>query len=227
MSDHTQSIPRVEADAVARRNGPSNSGNALPQNGSASSWAPGNGSAPAGASSNRGGAPAGVTRPTGHAAPPGAAGPQTSVLDSAAPSRRTAGDDTKNKAGRRPGQRPARGPRKARLQLRHLDTWSTLKVSLVLSIVMFFVWMVAVGILFGVLSGLDVFSEINDLWGQLGAEEGSSGDLVTPGLVFGGAALIGAINIVLFTALATIASYVYNLATDLVGGLEVTLSERE
>lgn len=227
MSDHTQSIPRVEADATARRNGPSNPGNALPQNGSASSRAPGNGSAPAGAASNRGGAPAGVTRRTGQAAPPGAAGPQTSVLGSAASTRRPAGEDTKNRSGRRPGQRPARGPRKARLQLRHLDTWSTLKISLVLSTVMFFVWMVAVGILFGVLSGLDVFSQINDLWGQLGAEEGSSGDLVTPGLVFGGAALIGAVNIVLFTALATIASYVYNLATDLVGGLEVTLSERE
>ena len=35
-----------------------------------------------------------------------------------------------------------------------------------------------------------------------------------------------AINIVLFTALATIGSYIYNLCADLVGGLEITLAER-
>jgi len=127
----------------------------------------------------------------------------------------------------RTGQKAARGPRKARLQLRHIDTWSAMKISLVLSIVMFFVWMVAVGILYGVLSGLNVFDAINDTVGQLGGEEGTATELITPGLVFGGAALIGAINIVLFTALATIATYIYNLSADLVGGLEVTLTERE
>ncbi len=45
-----------------------------------------------------------------------------------------------------------RGPRRARLQLRHIDTWSALKISLVLSIALFFIWMVAVGVLYGVLS---------------------------------------------------------------------------
>lgn len=127
----------------------------------------------------------------------------------------------------RPAQKGARGPRKARLQLRHIDTWSAMKISLVLSIVMFFVWMVAVGILYGVLSGLNVFDAINETVGSLGGEQGAATELITPGLVFGGAALIGAINIVLFTALATMATYIYNLSADLVGGLEVTLTERE
>jgi len=127
----------------------------------------------------------------------------------------------------RAAQKGVRAPRKARLQLRHIDTWSAMKISLVLAIVMFFVWMVAVGILYGVLSGLNVFDAINETVGQLGGEEGTATELITPGLVFGGAALIGAINIVLFTALATIATYIYNLSADLVGGLEVTLTERE
>jgi hypothetical protein len=118
-----------------------------------------------------------------------------------------------------------RGPRRARLQLRHVDPWSALKFSLVLSIAMFFVWMVAVGVLYGVLNGLDVFSKINDLWGDL---QGSQGEpIVTPSLVFGGAAVIGAVNILLFTALATIGSFIYNLCADLVGGLEITLGERD
>jgi transmembrane protein DUF3566 len=125
--------------------------------------------------------------------------------------------------------RGVRGPRRARLQLRHIDTWSALKISLVLSIALFFVWMVAVGVLYGVLSGLGVFDTLNDLFGQLGtASDGEGGsNVITPGVVFGGAAVIGAINIVLMTALCTVAAFIYNLCADLVGGLEVTLAERE
>ncbi|MGY1592071.1 DUF3566 domain-containing protein [Geodermatophilus sp. SYSU D00708] len=126
-------------------------------------------------------------------------------------------------------QKAARGPRRARLQLRHVDTWSALKISLVLSIAMFFIWMVAVGVLYGVLSGLGVFETLNDLFGQLGTASGGEGgsEVITPGIVFGGAAVIGAINIVLMTALCTVAAFIYNMCSDLVGGLEVTLSERD
>ena len=42
-----------------------------------------------------------------------------------------------------------------------------------------------------------------------------------------GAFLIGVVNIVLLTALATIGAFIYNLSTDLVGGVEVTLADRD
>ncbi len=35
----------------------------------------------------------------------------------------------------------------------------------------------------------------------------------------------GLVNIVLMTAMATIAAFVYNLTTDLIGGVEVTLAD--
>ena len=129
----------------------------------------------------------------------------------------------------RGGKSGGRGPRRARLQLRHVDIWSAFKISFVLSIAMFFIWMVAVGVLYGVLSALGVFETLNDLFGQLGSASGAevAGDVVTPGLVFGGAAVIGAINIVLMTALCTVGTFIYNLCSDLVGGLELTLSERD
>ncbi len=41
------------------------------------------------------------------------------------------------------------------------------------------------------------------------------------------AVVIGAVNSILFIALSTIGSFVYNLFADLVGGVEVTLSERD
>jgi hypothetical protein len=164
------------------------------------------------------------------AAPAGpASGTQTAVppVAGAQPATETqpAGGAAKAPSGK------ARGPRRARLQLRHIDTFSALKISLVLSIAMFFIWMVAVGVLYGVLSGLGVFETLNDLFGQLGSASGGGGDggseVITPGIVFGGAAVIGAINIVLMTALCTVAAFIYNMCSDLVGGLEVTLSERD
>jgi hypothetical protein len=126
--------------------------------------------------------------------------------------------------------KPGRGPRRARLQLRHIDLWSAFKISLVLSIVLFFIWIIAIAILYAVLNSLGVFSTINDLFGQLGSATGqaSSGNqVVTAKVVFIGAAVIGAINVILMTALCTVATFIYNLCADLVGGLEVTLSERD
>jgi len=123
-----------------------------------------------------------------------------------------------------------RGPRRARLQLRHIDTWSALKISLVVSIALFFVWMVAVGVLYGVLSGLGVFDTVNDLIGQLSTSSGdqaTTDGVVSAKIILGGAAVIGAVNIVLLTALCTVSAFVYNLCSDLVGGLEVTLAERD
>lgn len=120
--------------------------------------------------------------------------------------------------------RSARAPRRARLTLRHLDPLSMLKFSLVLAAALFVVWMVAVGVLYGVLSGMGVFDKINSTANEV---NGSTGDVVTPSVVFGAAAVVGAINIVLFTAFATIGSFIYNLCADMVGGLEVTLAERD
>jgi hypothetical protein len=118
----------------------------------------------------------------------------------------------------------ARGPRRARLQLRHINPWTVLKFSCVLSIALFFVWLIVIGVLFGVLDGAGVINKINDAYTTI--QGGNAQAPVTAGVVFGGAAIIGVVNIVLFIALTTVGSVVYNLCADLVGGIEITLSER-
>ncbi len=119
----------------------------------------------------------------------------------------------------------ARGPRRARLQLRHINPWTVLKFSCVLSIALFFVWLITIGLLYGILQAAGVIDQINNAATTINGS--GSKDPVTPGLVFGGAAIIGVVNIVLFIALSTVGSVVYNLCADLVGGVEVTLSERD
>ena len=116
-----------------------------------------------------------------------------------------------------------RGPRRARLQLRHINPWTVLKFSCVLSIALFFVWLIVVGLLYGVLDASGVVNKINDTVTTINGS-GSKAP-VTAGIVFGGAAIVGVINIVLFIALTTVGSIIYNLCADLVGGVELTLSE--
>lgn len=124
--------------------------------------------------------------------------------------------------------RRARGPVRASMQIRRIDPWSTLKVSLLLSVALFFVWMIAVAFLYLVLGGMGVWAKLNSNVGDLlNNTSGNSGELVSSGTIFGGAVLIGLVNIVLLTAMATIAAFVYNLATDLIGGVEVTLADRD
>lgn len=127
------------------------------------------------------------------------------------------------------GPRQHSGPVRASMQIRRVDPWSALKVSLVLSVALFFVWMIAVAFLYLVLGGMGVWSKLNSNVGDLltSASGSSGGELVSSGTIFGGAALIGLVNIVLLTAAATIGAFIYNLTTDLVGGVEVTLADRD
>jgi hypothetical protein len=119
--------------------------------------------------------------------------------------------------------RRARGPRRARLQLRQVNPWTVLKFSCVLSIALFFVWLIVIGVLYGVLDAAGAIGKINDTVTTINGQ--GSKPPVTAGLVFGGAAIIGVINVILFIALSTVGSVIYNLCADLVGGVELTLSE--
>ena len=119
-----------------------------------------------------------------------------------------------------------RGPVRASMQIRRIDPWSALKVSALLSGALFFIWMIAVAFLYLVLGAMGVWSKLNSNVGDLlTSGSGAGGDLVSAGSIFGGAALVGLVNIVLLTAMATIGAYIYNLSTDIVGGVEVTLAD--
>ena len=115
-----------------------------------------------------------------------------------------------------------RGPRRARLQLRHVSPFTVLKLSAVLAVALFFVWLMTIGILYEALNGAGVIKDINDSVNKI------NGNVpITAIRVFAGATIIGLVNIVLFIALATLGSVIYNLCADLVGGVEITLSERD
>ncbi len=129
----------------------------------------------------------------------------------------------------KPTKRP---PRLASLQLKRIDPWTVLKISLIVAIVMFFVWMIAIGVIYLVLGGMNVWSQVNATFNTLTVQSTPEAgavvnDLITPARVFTIAGVIGAINTVLFTALSTVAAFVYNAAAGMAGGVELTLGERD
>ncbi|MBM2616868.1 DUF3566 domain-containing protein [Actinoplanes sp. LDG1-06] len=127
----------------------------------------------------------------------------------------------------------ARGPRRARLNLKRIDPWSVMKFSFAVSVVLFIVVVVATSVLYLALDAMGVWGEVNTSLKELvtatGSENGSSsgGFQITAWGVIGTSMLIGAVNVVLFTALATLGAFIYNVCADLVGGVELTLAERD
>jgi len=125
----------------------------------------------------------------------------------------------------------SRGPRRARLAIKRIDPWSVMKFSFAVSLVLFLVVIVATSVLYLALNAMGVFDSINSSIGELASSSGGTQNAsdfkITAGGVIGTSALIGAVNVVLFTALATLGAFIYNVCSDLVGGIEVTLAERD
>lgn len=117
-------------------------------------------------------------------------------------------------------------PRRAKLQVSHLNVWSALKFACVLGLALFLVWMIVIAALYGLLDQMHVFSKVNETVQKINGSTVQQ-NYVTKNIVFGAALIIGLVNTVLFILLSTVGSVVYNLCADLVGGVEVTLSERE
>ena len=126
---------------------------------------------------------------------------------------------------RPPLTRPAVTPRsrRARLTLRRVDPWSVFVTTLLLSLFLAVMTIVASIVLFTLLSALGVPDRINSTVSDVNG----GGPLLTMGRFIGFGSLIAAANVVLITLLTTIGAMLYNLSTNLTGGLEVTLAERD
>ena len=131
-------------------------------------------------------------------------------------------------AARKGSQAPAR---RADLVLARLEPWSVMKFSFLMSLVAWVVLFVAVAFLYFVLSSLGVFTSIQHTLTSVTSSSGSAGASLnhwfSASRVLGYTMLLGAVNIVLITALSTVGAMIYNLVTHLGGGIEVTLRETD
>jgi hypothetical protein len=96
-------------------------------------------------------------------------------------------------------------------------------VTLLLSLFLAVVTVVASWVLYGLLSAFGVPGSVN----KAVSDVNGGGPLLTQGKFVGIGALVAAANVVLLTALATLGALLYNICASFTGGLEVTLAERE
>lgn len=125
-------------------------------------------------------------------------------------------------------QVPARSAvRRARLRVSNISPWSVFRLSLVLSICLLVVLLVAVAALWYVLNKAGVFTSVIDAASTLTDKTGGGIDKwLGFKRVMTIAAIVGGINVLVITVLSTIGALLYNLCSDFVGGADVTLVER-
>lgn len=129
-------------------------------------------------------------------------------------------------AERRPkAPRPSRKEqrRHARVVIRKVGPWSVFKMSVIFYVCVMLVLLGAGVILYGMLSAMGLIDSLEDLANELGFGPGFTvhGDwLFIRGIWYGVALVVVGSIINVFVA------FLYNLISDLVGGVEVTLTER-
>ena len=118
--------------------------------------------------------------------------------------------------------------RRASLRLTHIEPWSVTRLAFAISVAMMIVAVVAVSIFWVVMEATGVWDQINGSVTSVLSDDSTSfniTDYLGFGRMVGLTLVLSAINVILTTALATIGAHLYNLAAQLLGGVEVTFAE--
>ena len=129
--------------------------------------------------------------------------------------------DTSETSGTRRSDRPRL--RRVTRVVRDVDVWSVFKVGLVFHLVLFIVSMIAVSLLWSVANSTGTIDNVENFFESFGWEsftfDGSA--------LFGNFFAFGLLSAILGTGLWVVAAVMFNLITELVGGVRVTVLEEE
>ncbi|MFL0580326.1 DUF3566 domain-containing protein [Dietzia sp. 179-F 9C3 NHS] len=118
-----------------------------------------------------------------------------------------------------------RGPMESVLVLRRIDPWSAFTTVLGLMFALYLVWMVAVGVVYLLMSGMGVWDRLGGLLSGVAGD--ASATVIGPSTIFLYAGGVGLLNVLLLSILATLAVFIYNLVAGLTGGgVQLTLGDR-
>ena len=120
------------------------------------------------------------------------------------------------------------GPRKVRLTLSRVDAWSVAKMGFLISVAIGIAFVVMIAVLWTILDGMGVFTDLDRTVRTVLGESGTSFELmryVGFSRVISLATVIGVIDVFLLTALSTLGAFLYNICSALVGGVQVTLTD--
>lgn len=118
--------------------------------------------------------------------------------------------------------------RRVKLTVSRVDPWSAMKMSFLISVALGIAGVVMVAVLWMILSGMGVFSEVNRLVGTIFNDTQNPFDIMDFlgfGRVLSLSIVVGVIDVILLTALSTLGAFLYNICSALVGGLQLTLTD--
>ena len=161
------------------------------------------------------------------------AGDTTTSLSRGAVTTRTAPTQKVGAAGRPAGAagsapRKHKGPRRVRLAVARVDPWSVMKMSFLLSVALGIAGVILTAVLWMILSTMNVFTDIEGVLQSLQtttSDPFSIKDYVGFGRVVSLSIVIGVIDVILMTAIATVMAFLYNICSALVGGVQLTLTD--
>jgi hypothetical protein len=113
------------------------------------------------------------------------------------------------------------GPRTSRVVLRRIDPWAVLKVSLLFWFSMVLVLLTAAVLLWAAAASVGLIENVEGFMEGLGFEDFR----FLPGQLLRGAALVGLVMSVAGTCGNVLLAVLYNIISDTVGGIRLTLSE--
>ena len=119
--------------------------------------------------------------------------------------------------------RPRTGMRRVRRTIKHIDPVSVLKISAFFYAIFFVVWLMLAAVLYWFTQSLGLLDAI------AGGTEAFTDDRVeiTLGLVERWAFVTGIFLVVIGCIVNTVVAFLYNVAADLFGGVQVTFTERD
>lgn len=107
--------------------------------------------------------------------------------------------------------------------VRDIDPWSVFKIGLIFHFVVYLIMLVALVLLWSVASATGTIDNIQQFMKSFGWESFQ----FKGGQLFVNVMILGLLGVVLATALWVLAATIFNLITDLVGGIRVTVLEEE
>ncbi|NNU27182.1 DUF3566 domain-containing protein [Isoptericola sp. JC619] len=117
-------------------------------------------------------------------------------------------------------------PRRVRLSVSRIDPWSIMKLAFLLSVALGIMTVVATAVVWYSLNSIGTFATIQEfLISTLGPQAVDITQIVQFERTLSLATLIALVNVVLFTAIATIMAMLYNITAALVGGVHLTLTD--
>ena len=114
--------------------------------------------------------------------------------------------------------------RKVRRVVRHVDPWSVLRLSLVFYFCLFVIVMVAGTLLYNLAGAAGTISSIESFIKDIGAFKTFS---FKGGTIFRASLLAGLILVIAGSAFNVLLAVLFNLISDLVGGVRITVIEEE